>query len=124
MFSDKTYDKLLDEALSNAPDDVDKRQGSIYYDAVAGQCQIIARMYEEMSALSEYLSLDKCYGEVLDSKAYEHGISRIGATKSEYLLEYTGTAPAVGSRFLITVFSLRSSKAATTLCFAQKKQEA
>lgn len=99
MFSDKTYDKLLDEALSNAPDDVDTRQGSIYYDAIAGQCQIIARMYEEMSALNEYLSLDKCYGEVLDSKAYEHGISRIGATKSEYLLEYTGTAPAVGSRF-------------------------
>ena len=36
MFSDKTYDKLLDEALSNAPDDVDTRQGSIYYDAIAG----------------------------------------------------------------------------------------
>lgn len=99
MFSDKTYDKILEEALSNAPADVDTRQGSIYYDAVAGQCMIIARMYAEMSELSEYLSLDNCYGKILDSKAYEHGISRIEATKSEYVFVYEGTAPAVGSRF-------------------------
>ena len=32
MFESYTYEKLLEEVLNNAPDDIDTRPGSIYYD--------------------------------------------------------------------------------------------
>ena len=37
MFEDKTYEKLLETKMKNIPSDVDKREGSIVYDAVAGE---------------------------------------------------------------------------------------
>ena len=32
MFEAQTYDKVLEEILSRAPDGIDLRQGSIFYD--------------------------------------------------------------------------------------------
>ena len=36
MFEDMTYEKLLEDVLSNAPTGVDTRSGSIFYDAISG----------------------------------------------------------------------------------------
>lgn len=36
MFEEMTYEKILQDVLDNAPDGIDTRQGSIFYDAVAG----------------------------------------------------------------------------------------
>ena len=36
MFEDYTYERLLEDVLANAPEGIDTRQGSIFYDAVSG----------------------------------------------------------------------------------------
>lgn len=45
MFEEMTYEKILQDVLDNAPDGIDTRQGSIFYDAVAGPCLKIAKLY-------------------------------------------------------------------------------
>ena len=48
MFEAQTYDKVLEEILSRAPDGIDLRQGSIFYDAVAGIAFKIAKYYADL----------------------------------------------------------------------------
>ena len=36
MFEDKTYEKLLENKLNKIPSHVDTREGSVVYDATAG----------------------------------------------------------------------------------------
>ena len=43
MFEAKTYEAVLADILSRAPDGIDLRQGSIFYDAVAGIAFKIAK---------------------------------------------------------------------------------
>ena len=45
MFEAKTYEALLAEVLAAAPEGIDTRQGSIFYDAVSGPIMKIAKMY-------------------------------------------------------------------------------
>ena len=44
MFEDYTYKRLMEDVLSNAPADIDTRQGSIFYDAVSGPILKIAKI--------------------------------------------------------------------------------
>ena len=48
MFEDKTYEALLQEVLDNAPNGIDTRQGSIFYDAVSGVIIKIAELYIDL----------------------------------------------------------------------------
>ena len=36
MFEDKTYENLLNDKLSRVPKDIDTREGSVVFDATAG----------------------------------------------------------------------------------------
>ena len=53
MFEAQTYDKVLEEILSRAPDGIDLRQGSIFYDAVAGIAFKIAKYYADLEQVFE-----------------------------------------------------------------------
>ena len=44
MFEDYTYERLLEDVLNNAPEGIDTRQGSIFYDAVSGVLIKIAKL--------------------------------------------------------------------------------
>ena len=44
-FEDRTFDNILAEMLAMAPDGVDTRQGSIYYDAIAACALKLANFY-------------------------------------------------------------------------------
>ena len=44
----KSYEDILKEVLNNAPPGIDTRQGSIYYDSIAGICLTIARLYTDI----------------------------------------------------------------------------
>ena len=37
MFEDYTYELLMEDVLNNAPEGIDTRQGSVFYDAVPGR---------------------------------------------------------------------------------------
>lgn len=75
-----SYDYLLNYALENSRDDVDKREGSIFFDAVAPAAMELAEYYEQL-----WLTYQRTYaltatGEYLDYRCAERGITRRKAT--------------------------------------------
>ena len=82
MFEGYTYERLLEEVLNNAPEDIDTRQGSIFYDAVSGPLLKIAKLYTDLDLIVEMVSVVTATGEALDARAGEYGITRLAATRA------------------------------------------
>ena len=99
MFESKTFEALMEEVLENAPQDIDTRQGSIFYDAVSGIALKIAELYTDLDLVFTLTQVDTTGGEYLDTKASEYGLVRHGATPAQYYFTFTGTAPDTGERF-------------------------
>lgn len=84
MWEDKTYDAILADMLSRVPDDVDKREGSIIYDALAPCAYKLAETYYNLSGFIDLVSGDTAVGEYLDRVVNDYGITRkpaIAATR-------------------------------------------
>jgi len=99
MFEGYTYERLLNEVLNNAPEGIDTRQGSIFFDAVSGVLLKVAKLYTDLDVVSEMTRLTTATGEALDAKAREYGVTRLAATKAKYRAEFSGTVPRAGERF-------------------------
>lgn len=99
MFEEYTYEKLLDDVLANAPQNIDTRPGSIFYDSVSGILLKIAKLYTDIDMVAELVSIDTATGEYLDDKAGEHSVTRLAATPARYYFVYEGDEPEVGERF-------------------------
>lgn len=99
MFEAYSYDALLNDVLDSAPDGIDTRQGSIFYDAISGILLKVAKLYTDLELVFQMSQLDTAGGDYLDSRASEYGITRRPATRAEYDFSYTGTAPEAGERF-------------------------
>lgn len=99
----KTYEQLLEEALNRVPDTLDKREGSIIYDALAPACYVLAGYYMDIELFKEQSMISKTYGSYLDEKVKEQGLARIQATKALKLGTFTydnkPAAVAIGTRF-------------------------
>lgn len=68
---------------------VDTRQGSIYMDAASGHAIRTAMFMSDLDEIMNMFSLDTCYGEVLDDRAGEHGLTRHAATPSIWTATFT-----------------------------------
>lgn len=79
-YTQYTYEWLLNEALSHVPETVDKRPGSIIYDALAPAMYELALYFMEMQNLVTQTFVDTASGEALDKRAEEQGIKRDEAT--------------------------------------------
>ena len=99
MAEETTYENILQAVLEAAPEGVDTRQGSIYYDAVAGICYKIAEFYTQLDRVVESVSLAGAVGGNLDEKGSEYGLFRNPAVQARYYFNYVGTTPAEGERF-------------------------
>ena len=99
MFEDYTYERLLEDVLNNAPEGIDTRQGSIFYDAVSGVLIKVAKLYTDLDLVVELSRLTTTTGDALDAKAGEYGITRLAATRAKYLAEFEGVTPEPGERF-------------------------
>lgn len=99
MFEDYTYERLLEDVLQNAPKEIDTRQGSIFYDAVAGPLFKIAKLYTDLDLIMELCSIATATGEALDMRAGEFGITRHAATRAKYHVTFEGAVPKAGERF-------------------------
>lgn len=117
MFEDKTYENLLQDVLDNAPNDIDKRQGSIFYDAVSGVLLKIAKLYTDIELISKMTTLATAAGEALDAKASEYGITRLAATKAKYYAVFEGAAPENGQRFFHDGNYFRALNIKNVICF-------
>lgn len=99
MFESCTYENLLRDVLENAPDDIDTRPGSIFYDAVSGILIKVAKLYTDLELIFSLTQIDTAAGEYLDVKASEYGIVRHSAVKAKYHAVFEGTVPETGERF-------------------------
>lgn len=101
MFEEMTYDNILAWYLSLAPDGIDTRQGSIYYDAVSPMALQESIFYANLNTVYEMTQLDTATGDALDAKASEKGLTRRAAIAAEYYITFTGTQPEIGDRFFV-----------------------
>jgi len=73
---DHSFETILDRMLSRVSDEVDKREGSIIYDALAPAAWEMAQMYIDMEIERNLLFADTATGEYLTRRAAEFGVSR------------------------------------------------
>lgn len=99
MFENNTYENLLEDVLNNAPEDIDTRPGSIFYDAVSGILIKVAKLYTDLELIFSLTQIDTASGEYLDTKASEYSITRHSAAKAKYHTIFEGTVPEEGERF-------------------------
>lgn len=90
----KTYDYYLEQALSQVPDDIDKREGSIIYDALAPACYQLALFTMDLKNVLLNAFVQTAVGGYLDLKAEEHGLKRIAATQAYVKGVFTDSAGA------------------------------
>ena len=82
MYEDMTYEKIMDGMLSKVPSDVDKREGSIIYDAV-GPCSFyIAQVAFMLRNFPDLLMPDTAEGEYLERFISAFGIVRKPSTRA------------------------------------------
>lgn len=75
-----TYEYLMELALSFVPEDRDKRQGSVIYDALAPFCQVLAAGAIQLRQFYTQTYAVTATGEDLDNRVAEQGITRFAAT--------------------------------------------
>ena len=112
MFESYTHEKILADALAAAPEGIDTRPGSIYYDAVNGISMRIAKYYGDLDLVREMATVMSATDDALDTKASEYSVTRRAATKAQYRAIFKGTTPAVGERFYydLAYFVLKSEQ--------------
>ncbi|MGN1271780.1 MAG: baseplate J/gp47 family protein [Lactobacillus sp.] len=79
----QNYDYWLNLMLDNVPNDIDKREGSIIYDAVAPAAMVSAQQSLSLANIIRETYIKTAQGEFLDYRAVEHGTSRYEATNTE-----------------------------------------
>jgi uncharacterized phage protein gp47/JayE len=89
---------ILSRMLERIPDDIDKREGSVIYDALAPAALELARFYSALSGVIDETFADSAGREMLVRRAAERGISPYPATFAVVRGEFN-TAVAVGARF-------------------------
>ncbi|MCR8645572.1 baseplate J/gp47 family protein [Paenibacillus sp. N1-5-1-14] len=83
MYENQTYAVILNRMLDRVPNDVDKREGSIIYDALAPAAAELSQMYAAMDTNIHLSFADTASGEYLDRRVNDYGISRKAATKAK-----------------------------------------
>lgn len=76
MFEDKTYTNILNNALEQVPNSLDKREGSVIYNSVAPFAMVISEFYKELSARINELYATTATGHFLDDIVGMFGIAR------------------------------------------------
>lgn len=99
MFEAYTYERLLEDVLNSAPEGIDTRQGSIFFDAVSGTILKIAKLYTDLDIIAQRATVATATGDALDTRASEYGVHRQAATRAKYRAIFDGTTPETGERF-------------------------
>ena len=103
-FDKYTFQYLMDKAISHVPDTIDKREGSIIYDAIAPACYELAEYYMEMQMILTNTFVATAHDEFLNLRVAERGLTRNLATYAVKKGVFVNGADAptvisVGSRF-------------------------
>lgn len=95
VFENQTFDTIMQRLLAAVPDDLDKREGSFVWDALAPAAIELAQAYIELDRVIKLGFAQTTYGQYLDYRAGEHGLTRKAATRATGQVTITGTQGAV-----------------------------
>lgn len=98
MFEDMTYEKLMSKMLANVAGSVDKREGSVIWDALAPAAMELSELYKAMDEVLRQGFADTANREYLILRAQERGLEPHSATKAAAKAEINGEV-APGARF-------------------------
>lgn len=102
-YSDMTFEYLLSRCLNRVSNDIDKREGSVIYNALAPACAELAEAYATLSTEIDRAFVDSAEGVDLTNKAKERGIFRQPATaavrRGVFASDNGAIDVPIGSRF-------------------------
>ena len=109
--ADAGYTGILRRMLTRVPDEIDKREGSIIYDALAPTAYALAGQNFMLGYLTDLLFGDTATGEWLDRVVGDFGLTREAATWALRQIDCTDSAGAafampIGARFAINELTL------------------
>lgn len=99
-----TYDLILSNALSKVPAEIDTREGSLVYTAIAPACAELAQLYLELDMILNETFADTASREYLIRRAIERGLKPKQATAVIVKGEFNIDIPIV-SRFSLEKFT-------------------
>ena len=102
MYESQTYETILARMLATVPDSMDKREGSIIYDALAPAAFELAQAYVEMDVILNETFADTASRTYLIKRAAERGIIPEPATNAILKGVFSfdaGKTANVGDRF-------------------------
>ncbi|MCD9026057.1 baseplate J/gp47 family protein [Cohnella silvisoli] len=107
MYEAQTYDAILQRMLARVPNDMDKREGSIIYDALAPAAAELAQIYAELDVNYNLSFADTATGDYRRRRVAEHGTIHKAATEARRLGLFYNAANALmdvplGSRYSIS----------------------
>lgn len=110
--ADINYNAVLQRMLARVPNDLDKREGSIIYDALAPTAYTLAGQNFMLGYLADLLFGDTATGEWLDRVVGDFGLTREAATYAVRQIDCTdgaGTAFAVplDARFAVNELTFK-----------------
>lgn len=109
MFEPLTFDVILKEMLERVPEDMDKREGSVLWNALAPAAAELQNAYIQMDMILDQTFADTSEFEYLERRCGERGITRFPATKAVLKGEFNIDIP-LGSRFSLDAFNYIAKK--------------
>jgi len=98
MYESKTYEILLQEKLARVSHSLDKREGSIIFDALAPNSLESAMIYVALDTILNETFADTASRDYLIKRCAERGITPLPATAAIGIGEFSMDIP-IGSRF-------------------------
>ncbi|TCM93130.1 putative phage protein gp47/JayE [Paenibacillus sp. BK033] len=85
MYETQTFEAILQRMLDRVPGSIDKREGSIIYDALAPAAAELAQIYADLDINLNLVFGNTSTGEYLARRTADFGIERQQASKAERL---------------------------------------
>lgn len=98
MYEEMTYEAILEDMSDRVENDVDKREGSVIFDALAPCAYKLSEAYFNLSNLPNLVLGDTAVGEFLDRVVSGYGIKRKPATYAVRKITTNGTID-IGARW-------------------------
>ena len=117
MYEDMTYENILQGMLNRVTDDIDKREGSVIYDALAPAAYFLADQYFQLGNFIDLVLPDTALGEYLDRTVSAYGITRKPETAAVRKMITSG-AVEIGTRWGINNLVYMVNKALTETEYA------
>lgn len=90
MYETQTYDAIMSRLLAAVPGNLDKREGSFIWDALSPAALELAQAYVQLDLVLQFGFTQTTYGQYLDYRGQEHGVTRLPATRATGQITISG----------------------------------